>query len=125
MLAGVRAASVNSSRTVRTTAKARHVGEVEGELDDLIECQPRRGTPVTADFVISSCDGLSGIAALAVSRWIEAQPGWSTRKFVRTARRHGVIEIQAGGHRITAADPAAQRPAEGSNKISNASQDGH
>jgi len=117
--------SMNSSRTVRTTAKVRHVGEVKGELDDLIECQPRRGTPVTADFVISSCDGLSGIAALAVSRWIEAQPGWSTRKFVRTARRHGVIEIQAGGHRITAADPAAQRPAEGSNKISNASQDGH
>jgi hypothetical protein len=117
--------SMNSSPTVRTTAKVRHVGEVEGELDDLIECQPRRGTPVTADFVISAYDGLSGMAALAVSRWIEAQTGWSTRKFVRTARRHGVIEIQAGGHCITAADPAAQRPAEGSNKISNASQDGH
>ena len=40
-----------------------------------------------------------------VSRWIEAQTGWSTRKFVRTARRHWVIEIQAGGHCITAADP--------------------
>ena len=60
---------------------------------------------MTADFVISSCQGLSGIAALAVSRWIEAQAGWSTRKFVRTARRHRVIEIQAGGHCITAADP--------------------
>lgn len=26
-------------------------------------------------------------AALAVSRWIENQTGWSIRKFVRTARR--------------------------------------
>jgi len=34
-------------------------------------------------------------AALAVSRWIE----------VRTARRYRVIEIQAGDHTITAADP--------------------
>jgi hypothetical protein len=116
--------SMNSSRTVRTTAK-RHVGEVEGELDDLIECQPRCRTPVTAGFVIGAYDGLSGIAALAVSRWIGAQTGWSTRKFVRTARRHWVIEIQAGGHCITAADPAAQRPAESPNKISNTSQDAH
>ena len=44
-------------------------------------------------------------AALAVSRWIEAQTGWSVRKFVRTARRYRTIEIQAGDHTITAADP--------------------
>ena len=44
-------------------------------------------------------------AALAVSRWIEAQTGWSIRKFVRTARRCQTIEIQAGDHTITAADP--------------------
>ena len=44
-------------------------------------------------------------AALAVSRWIEAQTGWSIRKFVRTARRYRTIEIQAGDHVITAADP--------------------
>jgi hypothetical protein len=44
-------------------------------------------------------------AALAVSRWIEAQTGWSIKKFVRTARRHRTIEIQAGDHTITAADP--------------------
>ena len=44
-------------------------------------------------------------AALAVSRWIEAQTGWSIRKFVRTARRHRTIEIQDGDHTITAADP--------------------
>ena len=44
-------------------------------------------------------------AALAVTRWIEARTGWSTRKFVRTARRYRTIEIQAGRPTITAADP--------------------
>jgi hypothetical protein len=44
-------------------------------------------------------------AALAVSRWIEARTGWSIRKFVRTTRRYRTIEIQAGDHTITAADP--------------------
>jgi hypothetical protein len=55
-------------------------------------------------------------AALAVSRWIEAQTGWSIRNFVRTARRYRVIEIQAGGHSITGRRPATQRPAESPNK---------
>lgn len=44
-------------------------------------------------------------AALAVSRWIEDRAGWSIKKFVRTARRYRTIEIQAGAHTITAADP--------------------
>jgi hypothetical protein len=44
-------------------------------------------------------------AALAISRWIEAHTGWSIKKFVRTTRRHRTIEIQAGDHTITAADP--------------------
>ena len=44
-------------------------------------------------------------AALAVSRWIEDHTGWSIKKFVRTARRYRTIEIQAGAHTITAADP--------------------
>jgi transposase len=44
-------------------------------------------------------------AALAVGRWIEAQTGWSIRKFVKTARRDRTIEIQAGRQTITAADP--------------------
>jgi hypothetical protein len=44
-------------------------------------------------------------AALAVSRWIEHRTGWSIRRFVRTARRYRTIEIQAGPHVITAADP--------------------
>jgi transposase len=44
-------------------------------------------------------------AALAVSRWIEHQTGWSIRRFVKTARRFRTIQIQAGGHIITAADP--------------------
>jgi hypothetical protein len=44
-------------------------------------------------------------AALAVSRWIERQSGWSIRKFVKTARRYRTVQIQAGPHTITAADP--------------------
>jgi transposase len=44
-------------------------------------------------------------AALAVSRWIEKATGWSIKKFVKTARRYRTIEIQAGEHTITAADP--------------------
>jgi hypothetical protein len=45
------------------------------------------------------------LAALAVSRWIEARTGWSIRKFVKTARRYRTIQIQAGDHVITAAQP--------------------
>ena len=44
-------------------------------------------------------------AALAVSRWVEQTTGWSIRKFVRTARRYRTIQIQAGAHTVTAADP--------------------
>ncbi len=44
-------------------------------------------------------------AALAVSRLIEAQTGWSIKRFVRTARRYREVTINAGGHTITAADP--------------------
>ena len=44
-------------------------------------------------------------AALAASRWIEEATGWSVRKLVRTARLYRTIEIQAGAHSITAADP--------------------
>jgi hypothetical protein len=44
-------------------------------------------------------------AALAVGRFIEERTGWSIRKFVRTSRRYRTIEIQAGTHTITAADP--------------------
>ena len=44
-------------------------------------------------------------AALAVSRWIEDRTGWSIKKFVRTTRRYRTIQIQAGNHTLTAADP--------------------
>ena len=44
-------------------------------------------------------------AALAITRWIEDTTGWSVKKFVRTARRFRTIQIQAGPHTITAADP--------------------
>jgi hypothetical protein len=45
------------------------------------------------------------LAALAVGRWIEHATGWSIRKFVRSARRYRTIQIRAGPHTITAADP--------------------
>ncbi len=45
------------------------------------------------------------LAAMALSRWIENTTGWSIRKFVKTARRYRTIQIQAGPHTITAADP--------------------
>jgi len=44
-------------------------------------------------------------AALAVSRWIEHETGWSIRRFTKTARRYRPIEINAGGHTVTSADP--------------------
>jgi len=44
-------------------------------------------------------------AALAVSRCIENQTGSSIRRFVRTARRYGTVQTQAGPHTITAAGP--------------------
>jgi transposase len=44
-------------------------------------------------------------AALAISKYLEDATGWSIKKFVRTARRDRTIEIQAGKHTITAADP--------------------
>ena len=44
-------------------------------------------------------------ATLAVSKWIEDRAGWSVKRFVCTARRYRTIEIQAGNHIITAADP--------------------
>lgn len=44
-------------------------------------------------------------AALAVSRWVEDQTGWSIKKFVRTARRYRTIEIQVGEQTITAEEP--------------------
>ena len=44
-------------------------------------------------------------AALAVSHWVEAQTGWSIKKFVRTARRYRTVTIQAGRQTVTAAEP--------------------
>ncbi|GAC86339.1 hypothetical protein GP2_109_00010, partial [Gordonia paraffinivorans NBRC 108238] len=45
------------------------------------------------------------MAALAITRTLETRTGWSTKKFVTTARRYRTIEIQAGGHTLTAANP--------------------
>ena len=64
-------------------------------------------------------------AALAVSRWIEHQTGWSIRKFVKTARRYRTIEIQAGDHVITAADPLPDDLRDVLTKISSAPPGAH
>jgi hypothetical protein len=45
------------------------------------------------------------LAALAVGRLVEDRTGWSIRRFVRTARRYRTVQIRAGQHLITAADP--------------------
>ena len=99
--------------------KARALAGLKGYVTNLQACPD--GTPVTAEFVIGSYlqarpiyhrtrDSIEAhltfvFAALAVSRWIENQTGWSIRKFVKTARRYRTIQIQAGTHVITAADP--------------------
>lgn len=44
-------------------------------------------------------------AALAITRVIEERSGWSIKKFVTTARRYRTVQIKAGTHTITAADP--------------------
>jgi transposase len=44
-------------------------------------------------------------AALAVSRLLEDTTGWSTKKFVRTARRYRTVHIRAGQQILTAEDP--------------------
>jgi Transposase DDE domain len=64
-------------------------------------------------------------AALAVSRRIEAATGWSIRKFVKTARRYRTIEIRAGDHVITAADPLPDDLHDALTKISNAPPGAH
>jgi hypothetical protein len=43
--------------------------------------------------------------ALAVSHRLEHQTGWSSKKFVRTARRYRTVQIKAGRQTLTAADP--------------------
>lgn len=64
-------------------------------------------------------------AALAVSRWIEAQTGWSIRKFVRTARRYCTIQIRAGRHVITVADPLPDDLRRALDAVNRASGDVH
>jgi hypothetical protein len=64
-------------------------------------------------------------AAPAVSRWIEIRTGWSIRKFVKTARRYRTIQIQAGAHIITAADPLPGDLRQAIEAISHASRPAH
>jgi hypothetical protein len=64
-------------------------------------------------------------AALAVSRWIEAQTGWSIRKFVKTARRYREIQIQAGQHTVIAVDPIPDNLRHALDAINQASESAH
>jgi hypothetical protein len=45
------------------------------------------------------------MAALAVSRWLERETGWSIARFVKTLRRYHTVTIQVGDQTIAAADP--------------------
>lgn len=45
------------------------------------------------------------LAALAVSRWVEAGSGWSIRRVVKTFRRYKRIELSVNGQLVVAADP--------------------
>jgi hypothetical protein len=65
------------------------------------------------------------VAALAVSRWIENQTGWSIRKFVKTARPYRTIQIQAGPHTLTAADPLPDDLRQAIETINRASRPAH
>ncbi|WP_418602678.1 transposase [Mycolicibacterium sp. SCSIO 43805] len=44
------------------------------------------------------------VAAMAVSRHLETQTGWSIKKFVRTARRYRTVRIQPAAQTLTTAD---------------------
>jgi hypothetical protein len=74
--------------------KARALAGIKGYVTNLRACPDGTEAHLTVVF-----------AALTVSRWIENQTGWSIRKFVKTARRYSTIQIQAGPHAITTADP--------------------
>lgn len=43
--------------------------------------------------------------ALAISRWLETETGWSIRKIVKTLRRYRTIQVKIGTQTITAKDP--------------------
>jgi len=64
-------------------------------------------------------------AGLAISRWIEAQTGWSIKRFVQTSRRYREVTIRVGAHTITAADPLPHDLHDALRAIANASPHAH
>jgi hypothetical protein len=50
-------------------------------------------------------------AALAVSRWLERETGWSINKLVETLRPYRSIAILTGDHTSTPAHPSTTPPA--------------
>jgi predicted transposase YbfD/YdcC len=81
------------SRTVKVTTVAAGIGLPHARQAVQVIRRTRRGS------------GRWCFAAMAVGCWIEMVTTWSIKKFVRTARRYRTIEIQAGEHTFTAAEP--------------------
>jgi len=65
----------------------------------------RHRPPCRHPSIDSSSRTVRGTAGRVSRRWIDDRTSWSIRRFVRTARRYRTIEIQAGNHTITPADP--------------------
>ena len=66
-------------------------------------CRPGRST--TANATRSKPTSRSCSPPWRSAAGSSTTTGWSIRKFVKTARRYRTIQIQAGDHVITAADP--------------------
>jgi hypothetical protein len=66
-------------------------------------CGPGRYTTTKRDSIEAYLTIV--MAALAVSRWLERQIGWSIKKFVTTLRRYRSIAIQTGDHILHAGTP--------------------
>jgi hypothetical protein len=60
------------------------------------------------------------MAALAVSRWLERQTGWSIKKLVTTLRRYRSIAIQTGSHILRAGTPLDDDTRAAVNAVKNA-----
>jgi len=65
----------------------------------------RASAALPSSSIDSSGRAVRGTAGRVSRRWIDDRTSRSIRRYVRTARRYRTIEIQAGNHTITPADP--------------------